>query len=216
MSSEKLFSEGLRFRAEIAQQRIDRDLDPRPGIDDWLQECGLLSKEDVAFGMSHDWCHAAITNPLDEFDRIRWEECFLPTEFQKRERMAIAQVAEDILFKFTAIDCRVEDLDFGTRQNGERDACRLQFQIERRDMRQDVGAKQVDRTMAMRRGRDDGDAIGNAEPRQLQTLGQRCWSVVDAWQNMAVEIYHSRIDPSIEWDCYYSGIGRVQTGLSRF
>ena len=70
--------------------------------------------------------------------------------------------------------------------------------IKRLHVRKDVRSKQVNQSVTMRCGGHNGDAIGNAESRQIQALLQVRRSVIDTWQNVAVKIDHSLVCPAVE------------------
>jgi hypothetical protein len=92
--------------------------------------------------------------------------------------------------ELAAVGGGVGQVDLRPRQHDQRHPGPGEFVAKAADMGQDVGAQQVYVAVAVRRGDDVRDAVLDAEPRHGERLLQGGGPVVDARQEVAVEIEH--------------------------
>src|SRR5262249_24426955 len=114
----------------------------------------------------------------------------LPGELQQGEGRIVAQVAVQASLVFPAVERHVEELNLGARQDFQGHAFGPQRLVEVGDVRQDGRAEQAQVAVAVRRGRDVADAVAHAEAGDGQGLVQRPGAVVNAGQDVAMEVQH--------------------------
>src|SRR5262245_48000342 len=81
------------------------------------------------------------------------------------------------------------DAYFASRQDAQRDSSGVETLLELRDAGADVVASiMAEASQLMRRGDDRRRAVGRRQPRHCERLVPAGWAVVDAGQDVAVDI----------------------------
>ncbi len=123
----------------VAEEGIHRHLEPGTHIGQRTESSRVIPEEIVSLRMGDDGPHAALTEPLYQFDGVGRIQISIPVELQQGEGMAIAEVTVQAGLEVPAVGARVRDLYLRTREDRQGQFGLCQCLVEAGNVGQDIG-----------------------------------------------------------------------------